>query len=295
MARLSEIQRLSHHFFCHLEEERGCSEKTIENYARYVARFLRWSAVKHPEEITDDIVCAYRSWLDTQGPNRPLAQKTKNYHFLALRAFLRFLHTQGVSTLEPKRVTLAKEETRAPVHLTKNERTRLLDAIDGDDSRAIRDKALLQLLFATGLRVSELCALDIDVELSSDRITIPHREKESRIVSLSKEARQSVCAWRAMRTDSESALFTTLGKHTRADGTNRLTPRSVQRILKHYATKAGIVHTVTPQTVRHTCAAALLEHGAGLSALQEQLGYENERTARAYVRTTHAAEQGSTD
>lgn len=296
MAKKSEIEVLKQEFLEHIEIERGRSPKTVENYDHYLSRFLTHTGVHRPNDITERIVREYRLWLNRQeshpgrrGSNREtLKRKTQNYYLIALRAFLKYLRKRHITSLEPETIELAKVGDRSLDLITDAELKRLLNAADGASLKDVRDRALLHLLFSTGLRVSELCSLNADLDLSRDEFSIRGKGDKVRVVFLSPEAKHMLNAYLKARTDMDEALFVTIGKHRSDAGDSRLTPRSVQRLIKQYAIKAGITRKVTPHVIRHAFATDLLGNGADLRSVQALLGHANIATTQVYTHVTDA-------
>lgn len=289
----TELQTLKQEFLEYIEIERGRGVKTVENYDRYLTRFLSHTKVTRARDITETMVREYRLWLNRQearpAKGRPvltLKKNTQNYHLIALRAFLKYMRKRGVTSLEPERIELAKVGERSLDLLSAEELNRLLRAPGTAELRGSRDTALLALLFSTGLRVSELCNLDSDIDLSRDMLSVRGKGEKVRVVFLSDDARDSVRAWLAARKDMSDALFVQLGPRVRAQGHTRLTPRSVQRIIKQYAAKAGITRKVTPHVLRHAFATDLLENGADLRSVQALLGHASIVTTQVYTHVT---------
>jgi len=294
MAKKTELELLKQEFLEYIEIERGRSVKTVENYDRYLSRFLAHADVAKPKDITEPVVREFRLWLNRQEAHpgkrgshgEALKKKTQNYYLIAVRAFLKYLRKRGITSLEPERIELAKTGDRSLDLITDAELARLLAAPEGNDEQALRDRALLHLLFSTGLRVSELCSLNSDLDLSRDEFSIRGKGDKVRVVFLSPEAKEAIRAYLKARKDMDEALFVNNGKRTNASGDNRLTPRSVQRIIKHYATKAGITRKVTPHTLRHSFATDLLGNGADLRSVQALLGHANIATTQVYTHVT---------
>ncbi len=291
----SELQKRKREFLEYIEIERGRSVKTVENYDRYLTRFIDHTGARNPKDVTEDMVREFRLWLNRQyahtgvrGNQETLKKKTQNYYLIALRAFLKYLRKRGVTSLEPERIELAKVGDRSLDLLTTSELERLLQAPAGADLKDLRDRALLLLLFSTGLRVSEVCALDVDIDLSRDMLSVRGKGDKVRVVFLSDEARDAVRAYLKARKDMDTALFITISPRAKHDGINRLTPRSVQRIVKYYATKAGITNKVTPHILRHAFATDLLENGADLRSVQALLGHASISTTQVYTHVTDA-------
>jgi site-specific recombinase XerD len=293
-----QLDDLRSEFLEHLEIEKGRSVKTVENYDRYLRRYLQFSLAKSPKDITERSVRDFRMWLNRQSV-RPgskkasdqdtLKRKTQNYYLIALRAFLKFLAKRGHDSLSPEKIELAKVGDRHLDLISPEELSRLMKAPQGTSLSALRDKAIMELLFSTGLRVSELCSLDRDLDLGRDEFSIRGKGDKVRVVFLSGDAKKAVKAYLDKRGDIEDAMFVNMGKgfakSTDTAG-GRLTPRSVERIIKTYATKAGITKKVTPHVIRHSFATDLLENGADLRSVQALLGHANITTTQVYTHVT---------
>lgn len=260
--------------------EKGRSLKTIENYSRYLKRFFEFSKINNVQEINDELVRRYRLWLNRieTANGGSLNRRTQNYYLIALRVFLKYLAKRGIKSLAPERIELAKTSQRDLDLINEEELAQLLDAPianNANDLKSLRDKAILELLFSTGLRVSELCALNRDTvsEAKSGELSIRGKGGKIRVVFISESARKALKAYLDKRVDTEEALFI-------------LTPRSVERIIKHYAIKAGISKKVTPHVIRHCFATDLLSAGADLRSVQSLLGHSNITTTQIYTHVT---------
>jgi len=306
----SEIEKLKREFLEYLEIEKGSSLKTIENYDRYLARFLDFSKVKNPNEITDQLVRDFRIFLNRQssGNNRAtgetLKKKTQNYYLIALRSFLKYLAKRRIESLPAECIELAKIPERFLDLISSEELQRLLEAPEGNDIKSLRDRAILQLLFSTGLRVSELCSLTRDINFSAGEFSIRGKGNKVRVVFVSDEAKNAVDEYLKKRTDMNDALFVKVGDEKRknkeakprdssgvarsAEGGFRegLARRSIERIVKHYAIKAGISKKVTPHIIRHCFATDLLQNGADIRSVQMMLGHANISTTQIYTHIT---------
>lgn len=291
------VQELIKDFLAYVEVERGRSVKTVENYAHYLERFLSHSGVKQPSDITQDKIRDYRMWLNRQ-PGRTaksggdsMKKKTQNYHLIALRSFLKYLVKRGIPSLPPEVIELAKTPERHLDLITTLELERLMKAPTGETLPALRDRAILELFFSTGLRVSELCGLSRDIDLTRDELSVRGKGEKVRVVFLSPEAKKAVKQYLDKRDDTDDALFVRqrMSKE-KSDGnvSLRLTPRSVERLMKHYAAKAGISKKVTPHIIRHSFATDLLENGADLRSVQALLGHANIATTQIYTHVTDA-------
>lgn len=279
----------------YLEIERGRSPKTVENYDHYLDRFFRWLA-DHARvssdsltlpSFTEDGVRQFRLWLNRRSPS--LSVKTQNYHIIALRAFLKYLAREGIGALAPERLELAKQPERTIDVLDPQELERLLSAPEGAARRAVRDRAILETLFSTGLRVAELVALNVDsVNLEKGDFAVRGKGGKVRVVFLSERARNALAEWLKERSDIvEPALFVRLPRGKSITHFSRLTPRSVQRIVEYYAKKAGIVgKAVHPHTLRHVFATDLLRNGADLRSVQALLGHASITTTQVYTHVT---------
>ncbi len=285
------LKGLVRQFLEYTEIEKGRSIKTVENYDRYLRRFLDFSKLESPNGITDEVVREYRLWLNRQvaqshgGRAETLKKRTQNYYMIALRAFLKYLMRMGIQSLPPERIELAKIPERSLDLITTDELERLMGAPSGGDLKSLRDRALLELFFSTGLRVSELCSLSRELDLSRDEFSVRGKGEKVRVVFLSSTAKTAVKAYLAKRTDMEDAMFVNVGGRAR-EKEKRLTPRSVERIVKHYATKAGISKKVTPHVIRHSFATDLLSNGADLRSVQALLGHANIATTQIYTHVT---------
>ncbi len=288
----NQIQQLKQEFLEYVEIERGRSIKTVENYDRYLTRFFGHAKITKPGDITETAIREFRLWLNRQpGTKDTMKRRTQNYYLIALRSFLKFLTKRGITSLPPERIELAKTEARELDLITTEELLRLLTAPDLSSLKGLRDKAMLELFFSTGLRVSELASLPRDLNVDSDEFSIRGKGEKVRVVFVSDEARAAVKAYLAKRDDMDDALFVQVvgkgGKDVLAkQSTLRLTPRSIERIVKHYATKAGISKKVTPHVIRHSFATDLLSNGADLRSVQALLGHANITTTQVYTHVT---------
>ena len=295
MGNTSELERLKREFLEYTEVEKGRALKTIENYDHYLAVFLKHTEIKNPKDITDEIVREFRMWLNRQstGNNRQtgetMSMKTQNYNLIALRAFLKYLARQGITSLPSERIELAKVSERSLDLISPAELSRLLEAPKGDELKELRDKAILELLFSTGLRVSELCSLNNDTDLSLGEFSIRGKGGKVRVVFVSDEAKKAVSQYLKARKDMNDALFVQVGKEHKTKDAAPLTRRSIERIVKHYAIKAGISKKVTPHVIRHSFATDLLSNGADLRSVQMLLGHANIATTQIYTHVTDKA------
>ncbi|MFA5841502.1 MAG: site-specific tyrosine recombinase/integron integrase [Candidatus Paceibacterota bacterium] len=293
MASLKELKK---EYLEYLEIEKGRSLKTVENYDRYLDRFFGFAKIDSPKGINDNVVREFRLWLNRQIARdgklgeETLKKKTQNYYLIALRSFLKYLIKRDVTSLSPDRIELAKVSERHLDLISIEELTRLLDAPNGDDLKSLRDKALLELLFSTGLRVSELCSLPRELDLRKDEFSVRGKGEKVRVVFLSDSAKTAVKKYLDKRADMDDALFVNLGKlNMSGKDSSRLTPRSVERIVAHYAIKAGISRKVTPHVIRHSFATDLLGNGADIRSVQMMLGHASISTTQIYTHVTDKA------
>lgn len=284
----NDLKELKTQFLEYLEIEKGRSIKTVENYDRYLARYLSFSKVSSPSKITEQSVREFRIHLNRQaGTTGTMKHKTQNYYMISLRAFLKFLRKREIESLNPERIELAKVGQRDLDLITADELNRLINGPQKDTSLAgLRDRAILELFFSTGLRVSELCALNRDIDLTRDEFSVRGKGEKVRVVFLSPAAKVAIKAYEAKRGDIDEALFIQMGKNSANAKDLRITARSIERIVKRYATKAGITRKVTPHVIRHSFATDLLESGADLRAVQALLGHQNIATTQVYTHVT---------
>ena len=277
----------------YLEIEKNRSIKTRVNYERYLKRFLEFSKISKPEQISQDLTRQYRLWLNRAG----IKKNTQNYHLIALRNFLKYLAKRDIEVLPADKIELGKQSERQVIFLENNELERLLNAPDESSFKALRDRAILELLFSTGLRVSELCALNRDsINFRSGEFAIRGKGDKVRLVFLSETAKIALKNYLQKREDVDQALFirnisaqggsASGGKNPAKSDDLRLTSRSVERLIKHYAAKAGLSKKVTPHTLRHSFATDLLMNGADIRSVQALLGHSNITTTQIYTHIT---------
>lgn len=284
---MADLKQLKMQFLEYLEIEKGRSLKTVENYDRYISRFLSYAKITSPEKLTETAVREFRLHLNRQeGTAGTMKHKTQNYYLIALRAFLKFLRKRNIESLNPERIELAKVGSRDLDLISAQEFNRLMHGPQGESLRSLRDKAILELLFSTGLRVSELCALERDIDLSRDQFSVRGKGEKIRLVFLSPIAKSALKKYLDKRGDIDEALFIQMGKNAKNEKDLRLTPRSVERIVKSYAIKAGITRKVTPHVIRHSFATDLLENGADIRSVQALLGHSHIATTQVYTHVT---------
>lgn len=289
-------------FLEYCEVDRGRSPKTVANYDFYLARFLEFVGDLAPSKITDTLVHEYRLHLNrlTDRDGEPLKKNTQNYHLIALRSFLKYLVRRDVKSLAPEKVDLAKTGDRAVTFLEPEEVERLLaapfarleKATPSQRLTALRDKTILEVLFCTGLRVSELAGLKREqVSVKRTEFTVRGKGSKQRVVFMSQNAREALKKYLEARQDTNPHLFVPHDRaqraKTRKDADDEpLTARSIQRIVERYARAAGIMKPVTPHTLRHSYATDLLRNGADIRAVQEMLGHSAITTTQIYTHIT---------
>ena len=284
------LKELQKQFLEYLEIEKNRSQKTIENYDRYLKRFSALSGVSKPSDITAEAVRSYRLKLNRLGESSGAALKkqTQLYHLIALRSFLKYLSKRDINSLAPEKVELGKMPSREIEVMEEDELKRLLESPKGAALTALRDRALLELLFSTGLRVSELAGLNRDsVNLKRDEFSVRGKGNKIRVVFLSEEARGALKKYLDKREDVDEALFVRIRKgFAKNDEDLRLTPRSIERLVKKYAASAGISKKITPHGLRHAFATDLLRNGADLRSVQQLLGHSQITTTQIYTHVT---------
>ncbi len=278
---MTEVQTLVEQYLDYLEIERNRSRKTRENYGRYLGAFIEDQKIKTLAHITAERVRNFRVHLS----GRDLKKNTQAYYVIAIRNFLKYLIKQGYEVLPPDRIELPKTSRRDIEVLEYRELERLIDAPEGDGLRALRDRAILETFFSTGLRLSELCSLPRYIDMERGEVSVRGKGDKLRIVFLSDGARKAIKKYLDKRTDPEEALFVSLSKSGTALG--RITPRSVERLVDFYARKAGIPKKIHPHQLRHSFATDLLVNGADLRSVQSLLGHANVSTTQIYTHLTN--------
>lgn len=285
---MTAVHELLKRYLDYLEIEKNRSRLTREAYERYLAAFFRMARVQTLRDITAERVRRFRLALAREKGARgaPLKKITQNYYLIALRNFLKYLAKHGHAALAPEAIELPKIPARQIDLLSAEELERLLAAPDASTPRGCRDKAILELLFSTGLRLSELCGLSRYLDLARDEFTVRGKGEKLRVVFLSPAAKQWVNAYLGIRTDTHEALFVSMSRQGSVLG--RITPRAVERMIQCYARKTGLGgKRVTPHVLRHQFATDLLINGADLRSVQELLGHANVSTTQIYTHLTN--------
>ena len=296
-----DISELVADFLESLEIEKGRSTKTVENYGLYLARFLdlitedfEGQEMIKPSDITPEVLRRFRLKLnrfsDNQNKER-LSALTQSYHLIALRGFFKYLAKRGIKSLDPSLIDLPRAAKKQVTFLHFDEIERLLAEIPLDTESGLRDRAIIELLFSGGLRVSELCSLNRDsINLERREFMVRGKGKKDRPIFIDKSTAECIEDYLNMRTDTLPALFLNNSANQQIPSTSgdfrRLTPRSIERIVQKYTRLAGITKHVTPHTMRHSFATDLLMNGADIRSVQSLLGHANISTTQIYTHIT---------
>lgn len=308
--KATPLEKCIREFLEYCEIERNRSLLTVRNYAHYLARFAEFAisdGITKPEQITLEVIRSFRLYLNRftdEISGRSLKLVTQNYHVIALRAFLKYLAKRDIDTLSAEKIELAKTPAREVEVITIDEIERIKDATaqEEDELKRLRDKAIMELLFSSGIRVSELVQLKQN-QLNIDRgeFTVRGKGDKLRLVFMSDDAIKLLREYIKKRDDNSPALFVShsnignsvtkqmesIGKKSDQHTAAGLTARSVQRIIKKYAALAGIMHKVTPHIFRHGFATDLLQNGADIRSVQTLLGHASITTTQIYTHVTN--------
>lgn len=275
-----------------LEVERGRSQRTAETYHLYLERLIEFGGDITVDKITSEHIRKYRLWLNRyeNSNGETLSKITQSYHLIALRSFLTYCSRREIETLTPEKIELPRVSRKQVSFLDAEEVERLIQAIDTNTPSGLRDRAIVELLFSSGLRVSELCNLNRDhINLKRGEFMVRGKGQKDRPVFVSPEATEWLATYLAARTDSALPLFIRYSGFKTGDDRGesfRLSPRSVQRAVSQYAKLAGITKHVSPHTLRHSFATDLLMNGADLRSVQSMLGHSNISTTQVYTHVT---------
>lgn len=283
---MKSLKDLLKEYLEYLEIEKGRSLLTIRNYKHYLSDFFNFAKIENPKDINDDLIRRFRICLNRRQvkDKQELKRKTQNYYLIALRGFLKYLARRDIESLPAEKIELAKTESREIEIISDEELERLLlPAPEENSLKSVRDKAILETLFSTGLRVSELCRLNREnIDFKKGEFSVRGKGDKVRLVFLSETAKQAIKKYLDKRTDIEEALFVNLNKNP-----SRLTSRSIERIIKLCAAKAGISKKLTPHGLRHLFATDLLRGGADLRSVQTMLGHSSISTTQIYTHITN--------
>ena len=281
---IMEINKLIKDYLDYLEIEKNRSPLTRKSYERCLRKFVELSKAKDADDITESRIRDFRIKLANAGD---VKKGTQAYNIIVIRNSLKYLIKRGVDVVSPDKIELPKVPTREVHVLEYVDLERLLNAPKGMSLRSLRDRAILETFFSTGLRISELCAMDILTNIDRGEITVRGKGEKLRTVFLSDRAKKVLKEYLAKRADAETALFISLSKGNNPKILGRIIPRTVQRLVDYYAKAAGIPKHVTPHQLRHQFATDLLMNGADLRSVQELLGHANITTTQIYTHVTN--------
>lgn len=295
---MKQLPELIDEFLEYLEVERNCSKLTIRDYRHYLDVFNQWFSSVLPDKSIENldlsIVRKYRVFLSNRIDDKQMTLKrvTQNYYVIALRSFLRYLIKNDHKTLEPSKIDLPKTESRSVKFLTKEMVDRLVTTPDTSKEEGLRDRAIIELLFSTGLRVSELVSLNKDkIDLDRREFGVIGKGSKLRLVFISDRAADWIKRYLDERKDSFKPLFIRYSGTIIEENNGekmRLTARSVERIIRKYVIKSRIpVNDATVHTLRHSFATDLLTNGADIRSVQEMLGHKNISTTQIYTHVTN--------
>lgn len=279
-------------FIEYIEVERGRSQKTAENYHLYLQRLVEFAGDEPITTLDMELVRKWRLWLNRYQTERgeTLSTLTQSYHLIALRSFLTYCSKRGIETLTPEKIELPRARKKQVTFLTTDEVIRLIEAVDTASPQGLRDRAIIELLFCSGLRVSELVSLNRDhINLQRGEFTVRGKGQKDRPVFVSPEATEWLATYIESRHDTAQPLFIRYSRGSASDPKGeslRLTARSIQRIVERYGKLAGITKHVSPHTMRHSFATDLLMNGADLRSVQSMLGHSNIATTQIYTHLT---------
>lgn len=279
-------------FLEHLEVEQNRSQKTIANYDHYLTRLLDFAGEIKVKDIDQELIRKWRLWLNRLGTNvsDELQKTTQNYHLIALRSFLKYCAKRDIPCMPADKIELARTRRKQVTFLNPEELARMFEQPNIETLPGLRDRAILELLFSSGLRVSELVGLDKDhINLKRREFMVRGKGQKDRPIFISPEAADWIQKYLDQRTDTVRPLFIRYSGSKKVDTTgnfHRLTARSVQRLVSRYARLAGITKHVSPHTLRHSYATDLLMNGADLRSVQALLGHSNISTTQIYTHVT---------
>jgi site-specific recombinase XerD len=287
-----QFSKIKTDFLEHLEIEQNRSQNTIANYDHYLTRLEDFAGEIKVSDIDSELIRKWRLWLNRLATNSgdELSRTTQNYHLIALRSFLKYCAKRDIKSLSPDKIELARTKRPQVTFLNEEELSRLFNQPDTKTESGTRDRAILELLFSSGLRVSELVGLNRDdINLTRREFMVRGKGQKDRPIFISQEAAEWITNYLDKRKDLSIALFIRYSGNKKVDLTgnyHRLTARSVQRLVSRYAKLAGITKHVSPHTMRHSFATDLLMNGADLRSVQAMLGHSNIATTQIYTHVT---------
>jgi len=286
------FEKIKTDFLEYLEIEQNRSQKTITNYDHYLTRLVDFAGDIQVADIDTELIRKWRLWLNRLGTNvsDELQKSTQNYHLIALRSFLKYCTKRDISALPADKIELAHTVRKQVTWLTPEELERMFEQTDISKLGGLRDRAILELLFSSGLRVSELVSLDRDhINLKRREFMVRGKGQKDRPIFISEEAANWLTKYLEAREDTTKPLFVRYSGSKKVDlsgNFHRLTARSVQRMVARYALLAGITKHVSPHTLRHSFATDLLMNGADIRSVQALLGHSNISTTQIYTHVT---------
>lgn len=278
---MTKLEKHLADYLSYLEIERNRSVKTSENYSRHITAFLKHSGARNPADITEETVRNFRRDL----ARRDLTKATQSYYAIAIRNFLKYLRRNDIESLSADKIELPRVEKHQIDAIDERDLARLLAAEYDDGIRGLRDRALIEVLFSTGMRLSEVQALDHTLDFSRGELTVRGKGRKLRIVFLSDRAQEAIQKYLKARSDLEDALFVGVDRGMKVMG--RISARGIQRIVDRQARRAGIAAHIHPHQLRHSFATDLLGNGADLRSVQELLGHESVATTQMYTHLTN--------
>ncbi len=292
-----QLKTAINRFLEYCEISKNQSAKTLENYQHYLKRFERWAASDLAVgNIDQNMIQNFRLYLNrlSDQNGQPLLNiKTQNYHIIALRAFLKHLIKNDIKTLAPEKIELSKIPERTVEYLNREELEALFGAIDVSKLQGLRDYAMLRTLYSTGLRISELVALNLEhINLDTREFRVVGKGRKQRIVFLSDDAADAIADYVKARKDDFKPLFLSHGRTRNMSGSSedekrRISPTMVQYLVRRYGRRAGLIKPVTPHKLRHSFATELLRNGADIRSVQEMLGHSSITTTQIYTHLTN--------
>lgn len=278
------IEKYLKDYLDYLQIEKNRSPRTKDVYERALKKFFEFSKIKKPADITNEKIRSYRIYL---AEKTTLKKNTQSYRIIAIRNFLRYLIKMDVKVVSPDKIELPQIPKRQIDIIEYEDLERILEAPAGPSLKALRDRAILELFFSTGLRVSELCSLERYLNWKRGEITVRGKGEKLRVVFISDRAKKAIKNYLDKRADAEQALFVSYSNGPNPRVIGRITPRSVERLVDFYSRKAGVARKVSPHTLRHLFATDLLMNGADLRAVQEMLGHASIQTTQIYTHLTN--------
>ncbi len=278
---MSEIKKLLNDYLIYLEIEKNRSPKTRESYERHLREFVQWAHLRTPQDITEQKIREFRLML----ARRNIKRITQAYYIITIRNFLKYLVKHDYTVTAPEKIELPKSPPRQIEVLDYKELERFLEAGEGNSLRNLRDRAIVETLFSTGLRLAELCTLNRTIDLERGETTVRGKGDKLRIVFFSDRARNAIKTYLEKRGDTDPALFLSLTRSGKP--LDRIHPRAVERLVEKRAIEAGIPKRIHPHQLRHSFATDLLINGADLRSVQELLGHANIATTQIYTHLTN--------